>query len=379
MSLVLRSLVDGQRWSFVDGRLLFGRGRPADVILPPGREHIVAMLVHYPQGWILHDLCSDNVIQVNGEPIKRRSFVQPGDKLHLAGADFTLELESSGKDPGESLEDSTMIRDGTVSGVDATPLKHRWLNVLVHMPNGDLVHRRVRDELLVGRSKRCDLPFPEANGLARRHMLLARVEGQWYFHDLSGTGIRRNDGRKSARLLLKDSVSGKLGRDLLVTFEIGDELPDGEPELPAPKSTQQVPTRSSLETPSIPMLAAPAELVLAPTDPFRAEAMSLCRWLAQTHHGPVHNISAHRKLMILVKIWRARRQSDPRQTLAVLSDCLKQAPFDRETMLAFARFLESRDELDLCRDVLTLMLVQYPQDAIVKAALDRLTEYLSPV
>ena len=83
-----------------------------------------------------------------------------------------------------------------------------------------------RDEVLLGRSQRCDIVL-DAPSVSRYHLKLCReAEAHWRLVDLSSRNGTRVDGRQNFRGLLSNHAHIRLGSDLHLLFRCDNANPD---------------------------------------------------------------------------------------------------------------------------------------------------------
>ncbi|HTA12361.1 MAG TPA: DUF3662 and FHA domain-containing protein [Solirubrobacteraceae bacterium] len=83
----------GRRLIVPPGGATIGRSRECDVVLDDAgisRRH--AQLTPGPQGWLVEDLGSTNGVRVNGEPLRGRRALTPGDRVELGSTEVVFEV-----------------------------------------------------------------------------------------------------------------------------------------------------------------------------------------------------------------------------------------------------------------------------------------------
>src|SRR5262249_26787775 len=83
--------------------------------------------------------------------------------------------------------------------------------VLTLSVNGERFREKVDRDRTIGTDPGARIRLSQASGLKPFHALIARAEGGWVLHDLSGDGLRRGEEAPCPMVRLEEGVTARMG------------------------------------------------------------------------------------------------------------------------------------------------------------------------
>jgi hypothetical protein len=176
MDYHLQNLKTGETYSLNPNRTLIGLAEHADVRTSDPGSYLVALIVRYPSGWIIHGLSDNPSAKYNGVALRIGRPIAPryGDLIEVGEEQFRF---MSPRGPAST------------TAMDDSPPPSLFL--YVRGQDGQEECRAVDHDLLFGRLNVCHVRFHDTR-LSRIAALLTSRDGHWYIHTLSKGPIGRN-------------------------------------------------------------------------------------------------------------------------------------------------------------------------------------------
>jgi hypothetical protein len=213
-------------------------------------------------------------------------------------------------------------------------------------------------ELLIGPGAECDFNLPEFPGDEPFQALLAPVHDRWVLFDLAGQGLQAGSSEGLSWVAISQGKRIRVGCTWL-TFSLVHERNSHE--------TDNI--RSPEADPTPP--GTPAERII---DPLFARLVRVCYCLrnGEPIPPPTGFPGAPATPGGIRGLLGWSREQNPYHQFEQIQRELTDNPTHRPTCLALARFCEEQGHLDLCLQVLRLLLKRNGSDVEVLAALARL-------
>ncbi len=213
MDFHLQNLRTGEAHALNPHRTLIGSAEHANIRTSVSCPYLAALVVRYPDAWIVRGLSSDAGVTFNRQPLRVTEFAtpQPGDMLAIGQDRFRFVSPRIAAEAPPSEPDLPTC------------------NATVRYPDGMEECRAVDHDLLFGRLPECHVHYPDKK-LSRLSALIASHGGQWYVHTLSQKPIARNG------LLVMNFVPLDDGDELRIgPLVVGIEIHTASVDTPAPQ------------------------------------------------------------------------------------------------------------------------------------------------